>query len=196
MYKILIQQVKVKGIAFSVSKSLFPAHANLPDRIFGEFTSWNNKVNGQLSVLYDDGADTDSIERLLQHGAQLEKHPKTGRAAPTLRGVRQFAPPPDMRTKGDPIKVPYEGLPGLGNIRGDDQRFHYVQRLVAVPQSRYVATLHDQRFHYVQRLVAVRQLMQMKCSLALDFDDASKRGTSFLGSAIHQLYLKLRRFVI
>ena len=52
-------------------------------------------------------------------------------------------------------------------------------------QSRSAATLHDQRFDHVQMQVEVRELLKVMGSLTLDFDDASKRGISFLGSGLH-----------
>ena len=52
-------------------------------------------------------------------------------------------------------------------------------------QSRSAATLHDQRFDHVQMQDEVRELLQANSSLTLDFDDASKRGISFLGSGLH-----------
>ena len=52
-------------------------------------------------------------------------------------------------------------------------------------QSRSAATLHDQRFDRVQMQVEVQELRQAMASLTLDFDDASKRGISFLGSGLH-----------
>lgn len=46
-------------------------------------------------------------------------------------------------------------------------------------------TMHDQRFHYVQRLLGCRELVSVSNQvLSIIYDDASKRGVSFLGSAI------------
>ena len=52
------------------------------------------------------------------------------------------------------------------------------------PQSRTVATMHDQRFHYCERLLSVRELRETRSPLFIIYDDASKRGASFLGSAV------------
>jgi hypothetical protein len=118
-YKVLIQQVKIKGIAFSVTKSLFPRIPGLPDRVWGEFVQWNNKLEGRVSLLYSDGADTDTIDRLLQHGLRFEIHPTTNKRPPTLAHARPFQPAPDLATSGDEIKLSYEGVPGLGGARGE-----------------------------------------------------------------------------
>lgn len=51
-------------------------------------------------------------------------------------------------------------------------------------QSRSVATLHDQRFHWVQRLLTVREFIESGCLLSLIYDDASKRGRSFIAGQL------------
>lgn len=48
------------------------------------------------------------------------------------------------------------------------------------------SALHDERFHYLQRLIGCFEILSVeKQFLCLSYDDASKRGISFLGSALH-----------
>ena len=47
------------------------------------------------------------------------------------------------------------------------------------------STLHDIRFHYLQRRIGCREILSMVYQfLCIIYDDASKRGVSFLGSAL------------
>lgn len=63
---------------------------------------------------------------------------------------------------------------------------------ISPAQSRTVAMLHDARFNRVQRQVAVRDHLRNQSALTLDFDDASKRGISFLGAGLHASRVEAR----
>jgi hypothetical protein len=52
------------------------------------------------------------------------------------------------------------------------------------PQSRTVATMHDQRMDWCQRHLGCRELREARCPISVIYDDASKRGISYLGSAM------------
>ena len=50
---------------------------------------------------------------------------------------------------------------------------------------RTTCMLHDERFHYLQRLIGCTEIVQVASQLlSIIYDDASKRGVSFLGSAL------------